>query len=67
MVHKVHKIIQIYQISAVLKSHENICEKWHEELTKNIVMLDSDLKALMEKLKSENGKPFNEMSNGIQT
>ena len=63
---KFKNLFQIYQISAVFKSHETICEKWHEELAKNIAMLDSDLKAFMEKLKSENGKPFNEMSNGIQ-
>ena len=60
------QLFQIYQISAVFKSHETICEKWHDELAKNIAMLDSDLKAFMEKLKSDNGKPFNEMSNGIQ-
>lgn len=57
---------KIYQISAVFKSHEVICEKWHEELSKNIARLDSDLKAFIEKIKSENGKPFNEMSTGIQ-
>lgn len=59
-------IFQVYQISAVYKSHETICEKWDEELAKNIAILDSDLKAFIEKMKSENGKPFNEMSNGIQ-
>ena len=64
---KILKInFQIYQISAVFKTHETICEKWDEELAKNIAILDSDLKAFIEKMKSENGKPFNEMSNGIQ-